>query len=244
MSALSLTSEMPTRHCSPRLRMLARFGCDRIGRAPEAGPTINAVADRELEGEGARFAAAELATPVPHHQVSELFRAAPADARRAEPRRAQRALSPIWPAELRGRRARARGPDRLVVPLAWSLDNGPELFGRFVGAFVVEHDGNGARIRLGGEPRSCGRRLGLIGAGAELGGVVAPLLAALLIKQRCYERPASPQRPSSPSTRSRSTGTSRSPRPGAPAACSPLARATRRRARLAASQLMQRPVAR
>ncbi len=75
MLALSLTSEMPTRHCSPRLRMLPRFGCDRIGRAPEAGPTINAVADRELEGEGARFAAAELATPVPHHQVSELFRA-------------------------------------------------------------------------------------------------------------------------------------------------------------------------
>ncbi len=232
------------RHCSPRLRMLPRFGCDRIGRAPEAGPTINAVADRELEGEGARFAAAEVATPVPHHQVSELFRAAPADARRAEPRRA---LSPIWPAELRGRRARARGPDRLVIPLAWSLNDGPEHFGRFVGAFVVEHDENGARIRLGREPRSFGRRVGLIGAGAELGGIVAPLLAALLNKQRCDERPASPQRPSSPSTRSRSTGTSRSPRPsrpGVPAACSPLARATTRRARLAASQLMQRPVAR
>ena len=170
MLALSLTSEMPTRHCSPRLRMLARFGCDRIGRAPEAGPTINAVADRELEGEGARFAAAELATPVPHHQVSQLFRAAPADARRAEPRRARRALSPIWPAELRGRRARARGPDRLVVPLAWSLNDGPELFGRFVGAFVVEHDGNGARIRLGGDrwrPRGAQPLLARGGAAAR-----------------------------------------------------------------------------
>lgn len=111
---------------------------------------MSAVADREVRGEG--FAAAELATQIPHHRVFALFRAAPRQWMRA-------ALSlgaldspsrPSGPPSFELGMPELERPDRLVIPLSWSPNEGPERFGRFVGAFVIEPDGDGARILLKG----------------------------------------------------------------------------------------------
>ncbi|MDA8295390.1 MAG: hypothetical protein M0004_02170 [Actinomycetota bacterium] len=108
------------------------------------------MADRKAGGEG--FATAALATPIPHHRVFALFRAAPRQWMRA-------ALSlgaldspsrPSGPPSFELGMPELERPDRLVVPLSWSPNEGSERFERFVGAFVIEQDGDGARIRLEG----------------------------------------------------------------------------------------------
>lgn len=108
------------------------------------------MADREAGSEG--FAAAELAMPIPHQRVFELFRAAPRQWLRA-------ALSlgaldspsrPAGPPSFELGVAEIERPDRLVVPLSWSPNEGPDCFSHLVGSFVIEHDGEGVRIRLEG----------------------------------------------------------------------------------------------
>lgn len=96
--------------------------------------------------------AAELATAIPAQRVFELFRAAPRQWMRAalglgafdSPSR------PSGPPSFELAMPEFEHPDRLVVPLSWSPKEGPERFGRFVGAFVIEQDAEGARIRLEG----------------------------------------------------------------------------------------------